>query len=116
MNRLKIFIWILLALLGVAAGVAKMLQIPQEMAFFQGVMGFSSEAIMAFGLLQFVSGVMLVFKKTRLVGAVVLGITLFLSAIATFIAGKIGFAIVSLVPVVMADLIAWWEIKAKKSQ
>jgi len=115
MNRLKTFIWILLALLGVAAGVAKMLQTPQEMAFFQGEMGFSVEAIMAFGLLQLVAGVMLVFKKTRLLGAVLLGMTLFLSSIVIFVAGNIGFGLISLLPVLMADLVAWWEIKAKKS-
>ena len=80
MSKLKTLIWILLALLGVAAGIAKMLQTPQEMAFFQGQLGFSAEAIMAFGLLQFIAGVMLVFKKARLIGAALLGITLLLAS------------------------------------
>ena len=78
MTKLKTFIWILLALLGVAAGVAKMLQTPQEMAFFQDEMGFPAEAIMAFGLLQFVAGTMLVFKRRAWLGAVILGTSLFL--------------------------------------
>ena len=115
MNRLKTFVWILLALLGVAAGTAKIMQTPQEMAFFQGAMGFSAEAIMAFGLLQLIAGIMLVFDKTRLVGAGLLGMTLFLSTIVIFMADKIGFAVVSLVPVLMADLVIWWEFKAKKA-
>lgn len=115
MKRLRKFTWILLALLGVAAGIAKLLQAPQEMAFFQGAMGFSAEAIMAFGLLQVIAGVMLVFNRTRLVGAGLLGMTLFLSTIIIFMAGKIGFAVVSLVPVLMADLVIWWEFKAKKA-
>ena len=114
MNRLKKFAWMLLALLGVAAGVAKLLQTPQEMAFFQEQMGFSAEAIMAFGLLQLLSGLMLVFPKTRLIGAGILGMTLFLSSIVIFMAGEIGFGLVSLVPVVMADLVLWWEFKAAK--
>jgi hypothetical protein len=103
----------LLALLGVAAGAAKMLQTPQEIAFFQGEMGFSSEAIMAFGLLQFVAGAMLVFKTTRLIGAALLGMTLLLSSIVIFMAGEIGFGVISLIPVLMADLVVWFEIKAK---
>ena len=115
MDRLKTLIWILLALLGVVAGIAKMLQTPQEMAFFQDQLGFNAEAIMAFGLLQFVAGVMLVFKKTRLVGAALLGITLLLSSIVIFMAGQISFASVSLIPVLMADLVVWFEIKAKKT-
>ena len=115
MNRFRTSVWILLALLGVAAGIAKMLQTPQEMTFFQGQMGFSAEAIMAFGLLQFVAGVMLVFKKARLVGAALLGITLLLSSIVIFMAGEIAFAMVSLIPLLMADLVVWFEIKAKKA-
>ncbi|MGI9221476.1 MAG: hypothetical protein ACR2QS_10645 [Woeseiaceae bacterium] len=115
MDRLKTFIWILLALLGVAAGVAKMLQTPQEMAFFQDQMGFSAEAIMAFGLLQFASGLMLIFKKTRMVGAALLGLTLLLSSVVIFMAGAIGFGVVSLIPVLMADLVVWFEIKDRKS-
>jgi hypothetical protein len=115
MDRLKTVIWILLSLLGVAAGAAKMLQTPQEMAFFQDQLGLNAEAIMAFGLLQFVAGVMLVFKKTRLVGAALLAVTLLLSTIVIFMAGQIGFAVVSLLPVLMADLVVWLEIKAKKT-
>jgi hypothetical protein len=113
MNKFKTLIWILLALLGVAAGIAKMLQSPQEMAFFQGQIGFSAEAIMAFGLLQFVTGAMLIFKKTRLLGAALLGVTLLLSSIVIFMAGEISFGVVSLIPVLMADLVVWFEIKAK---
>ncbi len=115
MNRMKTLIWILLALLGVAAGVAKMLQAPQEMAFFQDQLGFNAEAIMAFGLLQFIAGVMLVFKMTRLVGAALLGVTLLLSSVVIFMAGQIGFGVISLLPVLMADLVVWFEIKAKKT-
>lgn len=92
-----------------------MLQTPQEMAFFQGQLGFSAEAIMAFGLLQFIAGIMLAFKKTRMVGAGMLGMTLFLSSIVIFMAGDIGFGVVSLIPVLMADLVIWWEFKAAKS-
>ena len=92
-----------------------MLQAPQEMAFFQDQLGFNAEAIMAFGLLQFVAGAMLVLKKTRLVGAALLGVTLLLSSIVIFMAGQISFGVVSLLPVLMADLIVWFEIKAKKT-
>lgn len=102
-------------MLGVAAGVAKMLQTPQEMAFFHDQMGFNAEAIMAFGFVQFAAGIMLVFNKTRMAGAALLGLTLLLSSIVVFMAGQTFLGVASLVPVLMADLVVWWELKAKKS-
>ena len=115
MSRLKTLNWILLALLGVAGGTSKMLQIPQEMAFFQGEMGYNTDVIVAFGFLQFVAGVALVFKKTRLAAAVLLGLTLFISSIVVFMGGKIVFGVISLIPVLMADLLVWLEVKAMSS-
>ena len=111
MQKLKTLNWIVLALLGVAAGVAKMMQMPQEMAFFRDALGFSEDLIVAFGALQFFSGLMMVFKKTRLAGSIILGLTLFLSCIVIFMDGKIVFGLVSAVPVVMADIAAWIEFK-----
>ena len=111
MQKLRTLNWILLALLGVAAGTSKMMQIPQEMEFFQGEMGFSSELIVVFGALQFLGGLMMVFNKTRLTGAILLGLTLFLSCIVVFMSGNIGFGMVSVIPVLMADIAAWLELK-----
>ena len=111
MQKLKTLNWVLLALLGIAAGVAKMMQVPQEMAFFQDALGFSPDLIVAFGALQFCSALMLVFKKTRLAGSLILGLTLFLSCIVIFMSGNIVFGLVSAVPVIMADIAAWIEFK-----
>ena len=109
-----------LVLLGIAAGVAKMMQMPQEMAFFQDTLGFSADLIVAFGALQFFSGLMMVFKKTRLAGSLILGLTLFLSCIVIFMSGNIAFGLVSAIPVIMADIAAWIEFKemqaAKQAQ
>lgn len=111
MEKLKTLNWILLVILGIAAGVSKMLQTPQEMAFFQGEMGYSAEFIVAFGACQFLGALLMVFQKTRLAGALVLGLTLFLSCIVVFMSGNIVFGVVSLVPVIMADIAAWIEFK-----
>lgn len=116
MERLKTFNWILLALLGVAAGVAKMMQAPQEMAFFQGEMGFTTNVIVTFGFLQFVAGVMLVFQKTRLAGAILLGLTLFVSCVIVFMGGKTLLGVISIVPVLMADVTAWLEFQAQRKK
>lgn len=115
MQKLKTLNWILLALLGVAAGVSKIMQIPQEMAFFQGEMGYSSELIVAFGAFQLLGGLLIVFKKTRLAGALLLGLTLFLSCIVVFMSGKVLFGLVSAIPVIMADIAAWLELKEMRA-
>jgi hypothetical protein len=114
MRKLRTTNWILLALLGIAAGASKMMQTAQEMAFFQGEMGFSAEHIVIFGALQFLGGLMMVFKKTRLAGAILLGLTLFLSCIVVFMSGNSGnlaFGFISVIPVLMADAAAWLELK-----
>jgi len=74
-------------------------------------MGYSAEFVVAFGACQFLGALLMVFQKTRLAGALVLGLTLFLSCIVVFMSGNIVFGVVSLVPVIMADIAAWIEFK-----
>lgn len=105
MNRLKTLNLVLLTLLGLSSGISKIMQIPQEMAFFQGEMGFTSSTIVFFGCVQLTAGVLLIFEKTRMVGAIVLAATLFVSATIVFMAGKIGFGFFSLLPIVMAGFV-----------
>lgn len=81
------------------------MQIPQEMDFFQGEMGFDANAIVLFGVVQLVAGVLLGFKKSRAIGALVLAITLVISTIIIFMAGKTGFGLVSMLPIAMAAVV-----------
>ena len=62
MKIVNILIIAIIVLLSIAAGLAKVMQAPQEMDFLQGV-GLSSAMIIAFGLVQTSAGVLLVPQK-----------------------------------------------------
>ena len=78
MKILKIIIISLVTLLCIAAGLAKVLQSEQEVAFLQSF-GLSTALIVAFGMVQLGAGILLIFPKTRLFGAV-LAITAFVTS------------------------------------
>ena len=68
-------------------------------------MGFGANTIILFGMAQLAAGTLLVFGKTRTIGAMILAATLCVSMIIIFMAGKIGFGFFSILPVVMAGFV-----------
>ncbi|MCP4302617.1 MAG: hypothetical protein GY783_18695 [Gammaproteobacteria bacterium] len=56
-------------------------------------------------MVQLVAGVLLIFGKTRIIGADILLLTLCISTIIIFMAGKIGFGFFSILPIVMAAIV-----------
>jgi hypothetical protein len=69
----NVFIVAAIALLSIAAGLAKVMHSPQEMEFLQGL-GLSSFLIMVFGLVQITGGVLIAPKTTRLPGAILVAL------------------------------------------
>jgi len=106
MRIVNILIVAVIALLSIAAGLAKVMQVQQEMEFLQGL-GLSPGLIMAFGLVQIAGGLLLVTKKTRLPGAVLVTLAFLLSAVLVFISDNLGFGLFSLIPAVLAGLIVY---------
>ena len=106
MQQFKVVILVLLVLLGAAAGLAKITLAPPEVQFFEGL-GLGTPVVLAFGVLQLIGAVLLVLQKTRLIGAAILDITFTLSVVMIFMAGQIGFAVVSVIPVIMAGYIIY---------
>ena len=101
MHRLRIAVLLILILLGVAAGIAKTMKMPQELEFFQAV-GLSEMSLVLFGAAQICGAVLLVFRRSRLGGAVISTIMFSASAIMVFITGALGFGAVSLLPALMS--------------
>lgn len=95
---------ILVVLLSLAASVPKLLRAPQEVTFF-GSVGLPENAVLLFGLLQLAGAVLLVFKPTRRLGAALAGLMFLGSAIMVSLSGNIGFAVFSLLPVVLAGFV-----------
>lgn len=110
MNRLKTGVLIVLVLLGTSAGVAKILKVPEELAFFQAV-GLGELIVLLFGTVQLVGAILLIFRRTRLAGALVSAVTYLGSAIMIFVSGAIGFGTISLLPILMSGWIGWDSAK-----
>jgi hypothetical protein len=95
---------VVVTLLGIAAALPKLMRTPQEVQFFQSV-GLGSAAVVAFGILQLAGGVLLIFQKTRTIGAAVVAATFLGSTVMLFASRQAAFGVVSLVPVVMAGFL-----------
>lgn len=102
----------IVALLSIAAGLAKVMQAPQEVEFLQSF-GLSSVLIVAFGLVQVSGGVLLVPQKTRLPGAVLAALALVVSTILIFVGGNLVFGLVSMLPVALACVIIYQCVRVK---
>ncbi len=101
MKILKMVILVIVIALSLAAGSAKIMQMPQEMTFFQQA-GLASNLVLPLGLLQAIGGILLVFSKTRFIGAILATLSFLASAITIFLTGAIGFGLFSLLPMLMA--------------
>ena len=106
MKIVNILIIVIVALLSIAAGLAKVLQTQQEMEFLQSF-GLSSALIVAFGLVQIMGGVLLVSQKTRLLGAVLAASALVVSTVLIFVTGNLIFGLVSMLPIALACVIIY---------
>lgn len=98
-------ITVLIGLLSLAAGFAKVALVPDEVEFLSRF-GFSNTLIFAFGAAQIVAGVLLLAPKTRFPGAVAAGLLFAVSAALLMVDGNLAFAAVSLLPVGLAILVA----------
>ena len=104
MNILRNINLILVTLLSMAAGIPKIMRIPQEVSFF-GDVGLGEISVVAFGLVQFAGGVLLLFPKTRIWGATLVAAMFFLSTVMLFLNGKLTFGFISVLPIVMAGFV-----------
>ena len=99
-----------LALLSVAAGIPKALQMPQEVGFLSAI-GFSAVVVSLLGLVQVAGGILLIFARTRFAGAVLAGLALLISSIALFLGGDSLFGTISLLPFAIALLVIYLELR-----
>ncbi len=96
---------VVITLLSILAAVPKLIRVPQELDFFAGV-GLGPAAVVIFGAIQLIGGVLLIRGKTRRLGAMITAAMFLGSAVMVLASGQWMFGIVSLVPVVLAMLLA----------
>jgi len=106
MTVLRRALLVVVGLLSVASGGAKVMLMPQELEFF-GSIGLSHLGIILFGACQLGGAALLSFERTGLVGAVVLAATFVLSSAMIIMNGSPAFGLFSLFPVVLLGIIVY---------
>lgn len=99
-----------LGLLSIAAGIPKILQMPQELGFLVSI-GLTGIAVSALGVLQSAGGVMLFLSPTRLAGASLAALAFSVSSAAIFASGDAAFGLFSLVPLLVAVGVIYFELQ-----
>ncbi len=94
-----------LALLSLAAGIPKLMQMPQELEFLSSI-GLSAIAVCMLGLVQLAGGILLAIEKLRVAGAILAGLAFLTSSIAILAGGNTVFGLLSLIPVVLCGIVA----------
>ena len=98
MKYLMALILIVLVLLSAAAGVAKVLNMPQEVQFFEQA-GLSASWLLPLGIIQILGALLAIYGPTRRMGSITMALGFLLSAAAIFMTGNMVFGAISLLPV-----------------
>ena len=104
MNILRKINLVLVTVLGIAAGIPKIMRMPNEVEFFETA-GLGADLVVVFGLLQLAGGLLLVSQKTRIWGASVVAVMFLGSAVMLLVTGEIAFGFVSVLPGLMAAIV-----------
>lgn len=91
---------VLLTALAVLSGVTKITLMPNEVAFFSQH-GFSNPMLIAFGAVQLVGGILLLWKKTRFAGATVVAFTFLVSLAILLRDGNMAVSIVTAIVTIL---------------
>tara|TARA_R110000737_G_scaffold109203_4_gene142140 strand:- start:63 stop:434 length:372 start_codon:yes stop_codon:yes gene_type:complete len=101
---------VIVTLLSVAAGIAKVMQSPQEVQFLQRF-AFNDFAITCYGVMQILAAVVLIIgaliydDRAKLTGAIAISIGFLLSSVLIFVSGNWAFGLMSLLPIILTGMI-----------
>lgn len=104
---------VLVALLSIAAGAAKIMLVPDETQFL-GQFGFTDFLIICFGSVQVLGGILLAIPNTRRYGGFIAGAGFALSLVLILATGDWVFAAISAVPLLLAVFIIYRSIATSK--
>ena len=107
-----IIVLVILTLLAISSGVAKVLLVQREVDFF-GQYGFSNAVLIVFGTLQLIGGLLLPFKKTRFAGAAIVAITFLVSLILLLMDGSIPASLITLVAILLLGIVMKQSLSKK---
>lgn len=97
-------ILVVLIFLAVSSGITKVALMQQDVDFF-GKYGFSNPILIAYGGTQLVGGVLMVFRRTRFVGASIVAITFLISLAVLLMEGNVPMSIATVVATLLLGVI-----------
>ena len=104
MKAVSTIVLAILTLLAVSSGFTKILLMQQEVDFF-GEYGFSDPILIGYGLAQLLGGLLLVFAKTRFVGAAIVAITFLVSLALLLIEGNIPVSVITVIATLLLGVV-----------
>ena len=104
MKAVSTTIVVLLVLLAVSSGIAKILLMEQDVVFFAKY-GFSNPILITYGLTQLFGGLLMIVAKTRLAGAITVAITFLVSLVLLLIEGNIPVSIITVVATLLLGVV-----------
>ena len=105
----------LLVLLSLLAGVAKLFQAPQEVAFFSAA-GLGLVPLMFNGIIQVVGSLLSILPKTRLPGLGLVVAGFMMSVLVIAMTGNMPFAAFSMLPVLFGAVVIFLERRKQMAQ
>jgi len=117
MKIASVVILVVLIFLAISSGIVKIALLPQEVEFF-GKYGFTNPMLIAYGTTQLIGGILLVFWKTRFIGAVTVATTFLISLVVLLVDGNIPVSIATIVAMALLGVVAKqsWEIASSDLQ
>ena len=115
MKIANILIILIVVLLSIAAGLAKVMQTEHEMEFLQSF-GLNGVLIIAFGMVQVSGGVLLGHSKTRMFGAVLALSAFVASTILIFVGGNLAFGLLSIIPIALTCVIVYQSARVTRNK
>ena len=109
-----IIVLVILTLLAISSGVAKVMLVQREVDFF-GQYGFSNSMLIAYGSLQLIGGLLLPIRKTRFAGAAIVAITFLVSLVVLLMDGNIPASLVTLVAILLLGVVMKQSLPEKPS-
>ena len=106
MKYLHIIVLIILVLLSLAAGGAKIMEMPQEVQFFETA-GLNTSLLLPLGVVQVVGALLAIYPPARKAGAAIMALGFLCSAMAIFMTGNTSFGTFSLLPVLLSLFLVW---------
>lgn len=106
---------VIVSLLSLAAGLAKLMLVPQEVRFFAEI-GLGNGSLQVLGAAQMAGGVFALIPRFRLFGLLLVALGFFVSLLAILMMGDAAFAAVSSLPILVSVWLVVRERSARRPQ